>query len=118
MEINLPNAESFVPNLKTVGIGVDGMQEACSGYEFTDGVYQGVVYTYYNIRFNVYDVENGKLTDLSHEDISPDDDRYALQVAFEYVVFKNPEEKNTDDKVFKEYLGAILVQLIQGSIDG
>ncbi len=118
MELQFADVERLVPNLKQVGIGTEGVEGHCTGYQFTGGIYEGVVFTYYNIRFNVFDVEEGKLTDLSHEEVDPADDRYALQVAFEYVTFQNPNEHNTDTKTFKEHLGAILVQLIEGSLDG
>lgn len=113
IELTLTDVERLVPNIETVGI-----DDKVVAYRFTGGVYKNVAYTYANIRFNVIDVEDGnKLTDYTPEQIDPDDPRYALEVAFEYVILENPEEKDIDAKTFKDYIGAILVRVIEGSLD-
>lgn len=113
MELTLTDVERLVPNLETVGI-----DDKVVAYRFTGGVYKNVAYTYANIRFNVVDVENGNaLTEYLPEQIDPEDPRFALEVAFEYVILENPDEKDIDAKTFKEYIGAILVRVIEGSLD-
>lgn len=113
IELSLADIERLVPNIETVGI-----DEKVVAYRFTGGIYKGVSYTYADIRFNVVDVEAGnKLTEYRPEDIDPDDERYALEVAFQYVILENTEKKDIDAKAFKDYIGSILVTVINGSID-
>lgn len=113
IELSVTDIERLVPNIETVGI-----DDKVVAYRFTGGIYKGISYTYADIRFNVIDVEAGnKLTDFKPEDIDPDDERYALEVAFQYVILENPEKKDIDAKAFKEYIGAILVTVIEGSLD-
>lgn len=113
VELSLTDIERLVPNLETVGV-----DEKVVAYRFKGGIYKGVSYTYANIRFNVVDVENGnKLTEYKPEDVDPEDPRYALEVAFEYVILENSEKKDIDAKAFKDYIGAILVQVIEASLE-
>jgi len=113
IELSLTDIERLVPNIETVGI-----DDKVVAYRFTGGLYKGVSYTYANIRFNVIDVENdNKLTEYRPEEIDPDDPKYALEVAFEYVILENVTKKDIETKPFKDYIGAILVTVIEGSLD-
>lgn len=107
IEITPRDVENIIPNLKTVGV-----EDKVLAYEFTGGVYQGVVYTYAQIRFTVVETETGKPVDIQPEEMLPGDERYSLQVGFEYVVFKNPYNKDTDTQHFKEFIGNILTTIL------
>lgn len=111
LELTLTDVESLVPDLETIGI--DGKVVA---YRFTKGDYAGIGYTYANIQFNVVDVEKGILTDYKPEEVDPDDPRYALQVGFEYVILENPHDLKVEAHPFKQYIGDILVKIIEGSL--
>ena len=114
IELTLNKVEGLIPNLETVGI-----DNKVVAYRFNGGVYKGVTFTYVNIRFNVVDVENGNaLTEYKPEDVdtSDPDGRYALEVAFEYVILENINERDMDTKHFKEYIGAVLVKIVESSV--
>lgn len=104
------DVENLIPNLKTVGI-----DDKVLAYEFTGGVYEGVVYTYAKIRFNVVDTESGESCDIDPIDVIPSDLSKSLQVAFEFVIFKNPNNKDTDTTHFKDYIGTILTTIIDAA---
>ena len=111
IEITPSDVENIIPNLKTVGV-----EDKVLAYEFTGGVYQGVVYTYAQIRFTVVETATGKPVDIQPEQMTPCDTRYSLQVGFEYVVFKNPYQKDTDTQHFKEFIGNILTAIMTASV--
>ena len=113
IELTPVDVERLVPNLETVGI-----DNKVVAYRFTGGIYKGISFTYANIRFNVVDVENGnKLTEYTPEEIDPDDPRYALEVSFTYVIIENLQANDIDSKHFKEFIGAILVRIIESTLD-
>ncbi len=111
IELTLTDVETLVPNIET--IGVDGKVVA---YRFTGGEYEGIAYTYANIRFNVWDVEKNAKTDIDPNEVEPGDERYALQVGFEYVILENPAEIKVESQPFKEYIGEVLVKIVEGSL--
>lgn len=110
IQITPKDVESLIPNLKTVGI-----EDKVLAYEFTGGIYHGVVYTYAQIRYTVVDTETQQPVDLRPDQMIPYDERYSLQVGFEYVVFKNPYKKDTDTQHFKEFIGNILTTIMNAS---
>lgn len=111
IEITPKDVETLIPNLETVGV-----DDKVLAYKFNGGVYEGVVYTYAQIRFTVVETETGEPVDIKPEDMLPGDERYSLQVGFEYVVFENPNKKDTDTTYFKEYIGNILTTIMNASV--
>lgn len=111
IEITPKYVESLIPNLKTVGV-----EDKVLAYEFTGGVYEGVVYTYTRINFTVVDTVTGKPLSIEPSDMQPGDTSHSLQVRFEYVVFKNPYQKDTDTPHFKEFIGNILTAIVNASM--
>ena len=120
VQITCADVERLVPNLRAVGVQDDKAPGGFKllGYEFTGGIYSGVVYTYSQIRFNVVHTDTGEPADISPEEMVPGDARYSLSVGFEYLVFQNPEEKDTDSESFKSYIGNILTTIIGASTNG
>lgn len=111
IELTLTDVETLVPNVETIGIDNNVV-----AYRIKEGDFGGVAYTYANIRFNVVDIEKGAITDYKPEEIDPDDPRYALEVGFEYVILENPTDVTVEAQPFKEYIGKILVDVIEGSL--
>ncbi len=68
--------------------GVESMSRV-----FLKGKYEGVVYQYGKVTFN----EEGD----------------TLRIAFEYQVFSNPDNVNTEDAAFRDHIGKILGELIE-----
>lgn len=110
--ITLTDVEKVIPNLEVIGL-----EDKVVAYRFRGGMYAGLSFTYANIRFNVVEVETGQLVDMKPEDVEPGDERYALSVGFEYVIIENPAKKDVDADHFKEYIGAILVRIIEASVE-
>jgi hypothetical protein len=70
-------------------------------YRFKSGPYEGVTYTYANIKF------------------TPQDD--TLHISFQYVIMEDPMDvapKNSDDDdEFKQTIGDLLVKIIDASVN-
>lgn len=70
-------------------------------YRFKSGPYEGITYTYANIKF------------------TPQDD--TLHMSFQYVLMEDPLDKapiNSDgDETFKQTIGDILVKIIDASVN-
>ena len=111
IQITPKDVENLIPNLKTVGV-----EDKVLAYEFTGGVYEGVVYTYAKINFTVVDTETRKPVQMEPRDMHPGDTSHSLQVGFEYVVFKNPYTKDTDTPHFKDFIGNILTTIMNASM--
>ena len=59
-----------------------------------DGEYEGIIYKYNNVKFENVNT-NGQ-----------------IPLQFSYDVFQNPENKDVDTQEFKNYIGDILVELV------
>ena len=71
-------------------------------YRFKSGPYEGIVFTYANIRF------------------TPNEEDDYLQVGFQYIIIQDPKgnqpKNQIEDDVFKQKIGEILIKIIDAAV--
>lgn len=110
MEIDISNLPNFIRNVEVVGIN-----DEITALRFKGGVYKGVVFNYTQINLNVVSTATGEV--VEPVDVDPDDETHQLRIGFEYVVFENPNNVNTDTKTFRDHLGHIVKTLIEKHLE-
>lgn len=110
-EISIPDLNKMFPNIEVVGV-----DDKVSAYRFTGGALEGVTYTYVNIHFKAVNTRTNEVFE-SLDDADPDNEEHAIEVEFSYIILENPLNKDIDSKSFKEYIGSILVRIVEASVD-
>jgi hypothetical protein len=95
--------ETLTSILPTVAPELEAIDDGSSVgfYRFKSGEYEGITYTYANIKF------------------TPQDD--TLHISFQYVIMEDPLDKapksSDGDEAFKQTIGDLLVKIIDASVN-
>lgn len=111
MKLDINKIESIVPEIKVIG-----SNDKVIAYEIVSGEYKGITYTYSDIKFNVVHTVTGELADITVDDFENGDEDYSISLSFQYVVIKNDNEVKTTEN-FKQYIGDILISVVEGNLD-
>ena len=68
--------------------------------KLTEGPFSEIIYTYTNVKFASEENANGQ-----------------LPLKFTYDIKKNPNDMNTEDEEFRQYIGDILVEVIEKQLE-